>query len=58
MVPSACSSTPCGPNAQPARPDDQLAVLISCLRSVLVRDRIGQTATTALLRCDWLTRPI
>ena len=38
----------------PARPDDQLAVLMSRLRSVLGRDRIEHHDGGYLLRCDWL----
>ncbi|MBV9208845.1 MAG: AAA family ATPase, partial [Actinobacteria bacterium] len=38
----------------PSRPDDQLAVLISRLRSVLGRDRIEHRDRGYLLRCDWL----
>ena len=40
--------------APPARPEDQLAVLISRLRSVLGRDRIEHRDQGYLLRCDWL----
>ena len=40
--------------APPARPDDQLAVLMSRLRSVLGRDRIEHRDHGYLLRCDWL----
>ena len=38
----------------PAKPDDQLAVLVSRLRSVLGRDRIEHHDHGYLLRCDWL----
>jgi DNA-binding SARP family transcriptional activator len=38
----------------PTRPDDQLAVLMSRLRSVLGRDRIEHRDHGYLLRCDWL----
>src|SRR6516162_4750711 len=38
----------------PARPEDQLAVLISRLRSVLGRDRIQHRDRGYLLVCDWL----
>jgi DNA-binding SARP family transcriptional activator len=41
-------------DAPPARPDDQLAVLISRLRSVLGRDRIQRRDQGYLLVCDWL----
>jgi DNA-binding SARP family transcriptional activator/tetratricopeptide (TPR) repeat protein len=40
--------------APPARPEDQLAVLVSRLRSVLGRDRIEHRDRGYLLRCDWL----
>ncbi len=38
----------------PAKPDDQLAVLISRLRSVLGRDRVEHRDHGYLLRYDWL----
>jgi DNA-binding SARP family transcriptional activator len=38
----------------PARPEDQLAVLMSRLRSVLGRDRIEHRDQGYLLHCDWL----
>jgi DNA-binding SARP family transcriptional activator len=41
-------------DAPPARPEDQLAVLISRLRSVLGRDRIQHRDQGYLLVCDWL----
>jgi tetratricopeptide (TPR) repeat protein len=41
-------------DAPPARPEDQLAVLISRLRSVLGRDRIQHRDRGYLLVCDWL----
>ena len=40
--------------APPARPEDQLAVLMSRLRSVLGRERIEHRDHGYLLRCDWL----
>ncbi len=40
--------------APPAKPEDQLAVLISRLRSVLGRDRIEHRDGGYRLRCDWL----
>src|SRR6516165_66057 len=40
--------------AAPARPEDQLAVLMSRLRSVLGRDRIEHRDQGYLLHCDWL----
>ena len=41
-------------DASPAQPEDQLAVLISRLRSVLGRDRIQHRDRGYLLVCDWL----
>jgi tetratricopeptide (TPR) repeat protein len=41
-------------DAPPARPDDQLAVLMSRLRSALGRDRIEHRDSGYLLHCDWL----
>ena len=41
-------------DAPPSRPEDQLAVLISRLRSVLGRDRIEHRDRGYLLICDWL----
>jgi hypothetical protein len=41
-------------DALPAQPEDQLAVLISRLRSVLGRDRIQHRDRGYLLVCDWL----
>ena len=41
-------------DAPPARPDEQLAVLVSRLRSVLGRDRIQHRDHGYLLVCDWL----
>ncbi|HJZ27989.1 MAG TPA: BTAD domain-containing putative transcriptional regulator [Streptosporangiaceae bacterium] len=38
----------------PAQPEDQLAVLVSRLRSVLGRDRIQHRDRGYLLVCDWL----
>jgi len=38
----------------PAKPDDQLAVLVSRLRAVLGRDRIVHRDHGYLLHCDWL----
>jgi len=40
--------------APPARPEEQLAVLMSRLRSVLGRDRIEHRDRGYLLHCDWL----
>jgi len=44
-------------DAPPAQPEDQLAVLISRLRSVLGRDRIQHRDRGYLLVCDCSTRP-
>jgi DNA-binding SARP family transcriptional activator/Tfp pilus assembly protein PilF len=41
-------------DAPPAHPEDQLAVLVSRLRSVLGRDRIQHRDRGYALRCDWL----
>ncbi len=41
-------------DAPPANPEDQLAVLISRLRSVLGREAIVHRDRGYLLRCDWL----
>ncbi|HEY2314098.1 MAG TPA: AAA family ATPase [Streptosporangiaceae bacterium] len=41
-------------NAPPARPEDQLAVLMSRLRSVLGRERIDRRDAGYVLRYDWL----
>ena len=41
-------------DAPPAQPEDQLAVLVSRLRSVLGRDRIQHRDRGYLLICDWL----
>ncbi len=41
-------------DAPPGRPEDQLAVLVSRLRSVVGRDRIGHRDGGYQLRCDWL----
>ncbi len=38
----------------PSRPEDQLAVLVSRLRSVLGRDRIEHRDGGYLLNCDWV----
>ena len=40
--------------APPTRPEEQLAVLMSRLRSVLGRDRIEHRDQGYLLHCDWL----
>jgi len=40
--------------APPGRPEDQLAVLVSRLRSVLGRERIEHRDHGYLLHCDWL----
>src|SRR5260370_39318207 len=53
-VPSAVLTDALWGDTPPARPDDQLAVLVSRLRSVLGRDRIDHRDGGYLLRCDWL----
>jgi len=54
VVPSGVLADALWPDAPPARPDDQLSVLVSRLRSVLGRDRIEHRDSGYLLRCDWL----
>jgi DNA-binding SARP family transcriptional activator/tetratricopeptide (TPR) repeat protein len=54
VVPSAVLTDALWGDTPPARPDDQLAVLVSRLRSVLGRDRIDHRDDGYLLRCDWL----
>jgi DNA-binding SARP family transcriptional activator len=54
VVPSAVLTDALWGDAPPARPDDQLAVLVSRLRSVLGRDRIDHRDGGYLLRRDWL----
>jgi DNA-binding SARP family transcriptional activator/tetratricopeptide (TPR) repeat protein len=54
VVPSAVLADALWGDAQPASPDDQLAVLMSRLRTVLGRDRIAHRDGGYLLRCDWL----
>jgi DNA-binding SARP family transcriptional activator len=53
-VPSAVLTDALWGDSPPARPDDQLAVLVSRLRAVLGRDRIDHRDGGYLLRCDWL----
>ena len=53
-VPSPVLADALWGDAQPARPDDQLAVLMSRLRTVLGRDRIAHHDGGYLLRYDWL----
>src|SRR6516225_7714556 len=53
-VPSAVLIDALWDDTPPARPDDQLAVLMSRLRSVLGRDRIEHHDGGYQLRCDWL----
>ena len=53
-VPSARLADALWGDAQPTRPDDQLAVLMSRLRSVLGRERIEHRDGGYLLRYDWL----
>lgn len=54
VVPSSALADALWPEAGPRRPDDQIAVLMSRLRSVLGRDRIEHRDGGYLLRCDWL----
>ena len=54
VVPSAVLTDALWGDTPPARPDDQLAVLVSRLRSVVGRDRIDHRDGGYLLRCDWL----
>ena len=54
VVPSDVLADALWPDAPPARPEDQLSVLVSRLRSVLGRDRIEHRDSGYLLRCDWL----
>lgn len=54
VVPSDVLIDSIWPGAAPARPEDQLAVLMSRLRSVLGRDRIEHRSAGYLLRYDWL----
>jgi DNA-binding SARP family transcriptional activator/tetratricopeptide (TPR) repeat protein len=54
VVPSGVLADALWGDAPPARPDDQVAVLMSRLRSVLGRDRIEHRDNGYLLRFDWL----
>ena len=54
VVPSDVLADALWGDAPPARPDDQVAVLMSRLRSVLGRDRIEHRDNGYLLRFDWL----
>ena len=54
VVTSAALADALWGDTPPAKPDDQLAVLVSRLRSVLGRDRIEHRDHGYLLRCDWL----
>ena len=53
-VPAGVLTDALWPDAPPARPDDQLAVLVSRLRSVLGRDRIERGDGGYRLAYDWL----
>ena len=53
-VPSGVLAESLWGDSQPARPDDQLAVLMSRLRSVLGRERIEHRDGGYLLHYDWL----
>ena len=54
VVPSGVLIDALWADVPPARPDDQLAVLMSRVRSVLGRDRIEHRDHGYLLHCDWL----
>jgi DNA-binding SARP family transcriptional activator len=54
VVTSAALADALWGDAPPAKPDDQLSVLVSRLRSVLGRDRIEHRDHGYLLRSDWL----
>jgi DNA-binding SARP family transcriptional activator len=54
VVSSAALADALWGDTPPAKPDDQLAVLVSRLRSVLGRDRIEHRDHGYRLRCDWL----
>lgn len=54
LVPADALVESLWPEGPPARPMDQLAVLISRLRAVLGRDRIQRGDTGYRLRYDWL----
>lgn len=54
VVPSSVLIDALWADNPPARPDDQLAVLMSRLRSVLGRDRIQHRDSGYLLHCDWI----
>ncbi len=54
LVSSAALADALWGETPPTKPDDQLAVLVSRLRSVLGRDRIEHRDRGYLLRCDWL----
>jgi len=54
VVPSDVLADALWADAPPARPEEQISVLLSRLRSVLGRDRIEHRDGGYLLRCDWL----
>lgn len=54
VVPSDVLIDEIWPGAVPSRPEDQLAVLMSRLRSVLGRDRIEHRGVGYVLHFDWL----
>jgi DNA-binding SARP family transcriptional activator/tetratricopeptide (TPR) repeat protein len=54
VVTSAALADALWGDTPPAKPDDQLAVLVSRLRSVLGRDRVEHRDHGYLLRYDWL----
>jgi DNA-binding SARP family transcriptional activator len=54
MVPSDVLADALWGESAPAKPEDQLAVLVSRLRAVLGRDRIAYRDGGYVLRCNWL----
>lgn len=54
VVPSDVLADALWADAPPARPEEQISVLLSRLRSVLGHDRIEHRDGGYLLRCDWL----
>jgi tetratricopeptide (TPR) repeat protein len=54
VVPSDVLADALWADTPPARPEEQISVLLSRMRSVLGRDRIERRDGGYLLRCDWL----
>jgi DNA-binding SARP family transcriptional activator len=54
VVPSDVLADALWADAPPARPEEQISVLLSRMRSVLGRNRIEHRDGGYLLRCDWL----